>query len=802
MIKSWFKIFITHSIKNKVFTFLTIFGLAIGITSLIFALLYWNNETSYNKWNPNREVVFEVLSNLPSGEKWEYTQAGIAKNIKLKSNKLQDYCYYLPNYIEENVIVNGKNNYATNIIISQSNFFDFFPFEFINGNIDTFKKNKNSIALEEREAKSIFGDKNPINQIMSINDEIFVITGVFKLNDLSSIKPKYVVSTIDSDIKRNESEWGNYNYCLLLKINKKDIQEIERVGEEVLTTFKVAEDSKYKGLSVDEYLSEYGKYTIELQSLDEARLSKKISGFSEGKGNRVLLHILVGLSILILVLSVINYINLSTAQAMKRAKEVGVRKVFGASKKNIVYQFVFETSIITFFALLFALCLTELCLPYYNNLIGKSLVLNIVDFGFYLVYIFLIVVLFAGFFPAVYIANFEELKVLKGNFSRSKNGIWVRNSMLILQFTIATFFIVSGLIVTQQVDYLSKKDLGFKGNQILSVNYTISNNDKYKLYEAFKNDLAKIKGVEDVNISTLNFGRGAGSSSGFSLPNSKFSTQAQNVAFDFGYFDLFKMKIIEGRDLDSNIVSDSTKNVLLNERAIRDLGGKVPLGTEFEWNGKKFKLIGIVKDFNLRSPQEEVPPMLFMHMRTVDWMTSNITNFVVKIDSENTEETLANLEKFWKEKIDANTPFSYEFIDKKFARSYESYSKQKAMFNILNAIVIGIALFGLFALSSFTIERKYKEIAIRKVLGAETGSLLKLLTQQYIVMVVIGFILALIPSYYLMQKWLENFHYRIDIEWMVYVFAFFLLLILTLIVVISKAFFATRLNLLNYLKYE
>lgn len=802
MIKSWFKIFITHSIKNKVFTFLTIFGLAIGITSLIFALLYWNNETSYNKWNPNREVVFEVLSNLPSGEKWEYTQAGLAKNIKLKSNKLQDYCYYLPNYIEENVIVNGKNNYATNIIISQSNFFDFFPFEFINGNIDTFKKNKNSIALEEREAKSIFGDKNPINQIMSINDEIFVITGVFKLNELSSIKPKYVVSTIDSDIKRNESEWGNYNYCLLLKINKKDIQEIERVGEEVLTTFKVAEDSKYKGLSVDEYLSEYGKYTIELQSLDEARLSKKISGFSEGKGNRVLLHILVGLSILILILSVINYINLSTAQAMKRAKEVGVRKVFGASKKNIVYQFVFETSIITFFALLFALCLTELCLPYYNNLIGKSLVLNIVDFGFYLVYIFLIVVLFAGFFPAVYIANFEELKVLKGNFSRSKNGIWVRNSMLILQFTIATFFIVSGLIVTQQVDYLSKKDLGFKGNQILSVNYTISNNDKYKLYEAFKNDLAKIKGVEDVNISTLNFGIGAGSSSGFSLPNSKFSTQAQNVAFDFGYFDLFKMKIIEGRDLDSNIVSDSTENVLLNERAIRDLGGKVPLGTEFEWNGKKFKLIGIVKDFNLRSPQEEVPPMLFMHMRTVDWMTSNITNFVVKIDSENTEETLANLEKFWNEKIDANTPFSYEFIDKKFARSYESYSKQKAMFNILNAIVIGIALFGLFALSSFTIERKYKEIAIRKVLGAETGSLLKLLTQQYIVMVVIGFIFALIPSYYLMQKWLENFHYRIDIEWMVYVFAFFLLLILTLIVVISKAFFATRLNLLNYLKYE
>lgn len=802
MIKSWFKIFVTHSIKNKAFTFLTILGLGIGISSLIFALLYWNNETSYNKWNPEKDSVYEVLSTISTGETWGYSQAGLAKKIKLKTDKLQDYCYYLPYYTEDILLANGKNNYATNIVISQPNFFDFFPFEFIKGSKESFRKNKNEVAIEEGEAQKIFGNQNPINQTISINNEHLVVTAVFKLNELSSIKPKYVFSTIDSDLQTYESEWGNYNYSLMFKCNKEDIREIERIGEEVLTNFKASEDAKYKGISIEEYLKEYGRFSIELQSLADARLSNKVTGFSEGKGNRVLLQILVGLSILILVLSIINYINLSTAQAMKRAKEVGVRKVFGASKKNIVYQFVFETILITFFALLFALCLTELCLPYYNNLIGKSLVLNILDFGYYLVLIFLIVVLFAGFFPAVYIANFEELKVLKGNFSRSKNGIWVRNSMLILQFTIATFFIVSGLIVSQQVDYLSKKDLGFNGNQILSINYTISNVDKYKSYEAFKSDLSKIKGVEDINISTLSLGSGTGSSSSFSLPNSKFSTQAQNVAFDFGYLDLFKMQIIEGRDLDSNIASDSTENVLINQRAIRDLGGNVPLGTEFEWNGRKFKLVGIVKDFNLRSPQEEVPPMLFMHMKTVDWMSSNIMNFVVKINSENTEETIVNLEKFWKEKIDANMPFTYDFVDKKFARSYEGYIKQKKMFSILNVIVIGIALFGLFALSSFTIERKYKEIAIRKVLGAETSSLLKLLTQQYIFMVLVGFVLALVPSYYLMQKWLANFHYRIDIEWIVYVFAFFILLILTLIVVISKAFFATRLNLLNYLKYE
>ena len=803
MLKNWFKIFVNHSIKNKVFTFLTVLGLAVGIAGIILSALYYKNESSYDQWNNGKDEIYEVLSVLPNGETWGYSQASLAKNIKIKTNKLQDYCYYTPFYMSESVTVNGKHQYCDKILIAQTNFFDFFPFQFVKGSSDQFKSNKNSIALEEGEALRIFGSQNPINQIITLNKEKLLVTGVYRLIEPSSLMPKYVISIDVNGFNEDDNEWGNYNFCLMLKLKSdKDVSEIERVGENVLTTNKLVPAAKDKGESLKKFIEENGKFSIKLQSLNNVRLGKNTTGFLEGKGNLLYLQINIGLAVLILVLSVINYINLSTAEAMRRAKEVGVRKVLGASKQNIIFQFVFETAIVTLFAMLLALCITELTLPFYNNLINKTLSIQLFDFWFYLLAIFIIVVLLAGFFPAVYIANFETLKVLKGNFSRSKNGIWIRNCMLVLQFAIATFFIVSGLIVTQQVNHLAAKDLGFKPDQILSFKYSRYDVDSYKFYEAFKQDLLKIEGVVDVNVSTADLGYGSGSTSSFELNNSKFSTQAHNIGFDFGYFKMFGMEILEGRDLSADIASDTIQNVLLNERAVSDLGGKVPLGTEFKWNGQKMIVVGIVKNFNLTSPQEKVPPMLFMHMKTVNWMRSNINNIQVKIKPESANKTIAAIEAFWKSKINPNVPFEYEFIDKKFQRSYDTYTKQQTMFKILNILVVVIALSGLFSLASFTMERRYKEIAIRKVLGAETTVLLKILTKQYIYLALTGFVIAVVPSYVLMQKWLENFAYRIDISILPYLFAFVVLFLLTLVVVVLKAFSATRINLLRFLKYE
>ncbi len=375
--------------------------------------------------------------------------------------------------------------------------------------------------------------------------------------------------------------------------------------------------------------------------------------------------------------------------------------------------------------------------------------------------------------------------------------------MLILQFSIATFFIVAGTLVIQQMNYISKKDLGFSGNQVISIPFKRQDlaDKKFDFYNSFKQDLLKIKGVQAVNATAFKFGSlGAMSNTSFRVKEKQLVTD--NMGIDFGFLDMMKIQLKEGRDLNPMISSDTISNVLINETAKKYFGETLKLNDEFEWNGQKFKLIGVTKDFNLGEPQNKIRPMMFFHFKVVDWLSYNLQDVLVKVDTDNTKQTIDNIEKFWKAKVDQDYPFEYEFVDKQFARSYENYTKQEKMFKILNVIVITIALFGLFALSSYTIERKYKEIAIRKVLGAETSSLLRILSKQYIYFAFIGFALAILPSYFLMQKWLENFAYRIDISIWIYVFAFILLLSLTLIVVLIKAYSATRINSLNYLKYE
>ena len=418
-------------------------------------------------------------------------------------------------------------------------------------------------------------------------------------------------------------------------------------------------------------------------------------------------------------------------------------------------------------------------------------------------------VVVAGIFPAVYVANFETLKVIKGNFGRSKSGVWIRNGMLIVQFAIASFFIIGSFIVYQQVNYLANKDLGFVPTRIISVywdkqNVDFSNENYSKIifnnYTRLTSELNKIKGVQGVSTGTFRFGGGNDSSSSFSY-NSQ-SIQAQNLGIDFNMLDMMQIKIKEGRNISANFASDTISAVLINETALRMMNEKNPIGKVIDWNSEKLKIIGIVKDFNLFSPQSKVPPMVFFHLKTIDWIIGNINDIYIKIDTENSDQTLADIEKVWKKNVESEFPFEYEFLDKSFARTYESYVKQKNLFSLLNVVVILIAIFGLFSLASFSIQRRMKEIAIRKTLGAETNVLLKELSKQYIIFCIVGFLIAVLPVYYLLTKWLENFAYRIEITVLPFIIGFLILLLFTLIVVLFRAYQATKVDVLKYLKYE
>ena len=809
MLKNWTNLFIYHIKNNKLFTFLNVLGLSIGIAGLLFSILYWNDEQSYDAWNPEKETVFQVLADLGNGNIWSNNPVTLQPYIK-DDPAIEKMMFCQNWYNSEIITYNGKKQILQKVFNTENDFFEFFPFTFIKGSKNTVFKNENSIAMTQKTASLFFGKQDAIGKEVLINNKIFTVTGVYKIVGNSSISPEAIINDMKGRIDQNKDQWGNFNFSWFIKL--KDPTKTDLISKKLQKIYfdnKTVKEAKEEGISTQEFEKLYGKFNFILEPLTDSRLHTQSSGLPEGKGNYQFLLIMVGLSVLILILSIVNYVNLSTANAINRAKEVGVRKILGASKNNIVLQFLFETIITVLFSILLSLVIVELSLPYYNEFLAKNLIIFGEQFYFQLIIVFIITIVFSGIFPALYVSNFEILKVLKGNFGRSKSGIWVRNGMLIIQFAIASFFIVGSYIVYEQVRYLANKDLGFSGSQVLDLNYYLPESvyeDKdaeqiiFDKYSVLKTEISKIKGVEQVSTGAFRFGGGNDSSSSFNYLGT--NVQGQNIGIDFGMLDMMKIKIVAGRNLSEKFASDTINSMLINETVLKMINEKNPIGKIVDWNDKKLKIVGIVKDFSLFNPQGKVPPMVFFHVKTVPWMIRNLSNIYVKVNTDNTEQTIAEIEKFWNKNVQTDYPFSYDFVDKQYKRTYQTYVKQKNLFSLLNFIVILIALFGLFALASFSIQRRMKEIAIRKTLGAETNVLLVSLSKQYVVFCLIGFLIALFPVYYLLNMWLENFSYRIEISWLPFVIGFFVLLLLTLIVVLSRAYQATKVDVLKYLKYE
>ncbi|MBD3581995.1 ABC transporter permease [Flavobacterium selenitireducens] len=810
MIRNWIKVFIYHLRQNKLFSFLNTLGLAIGISGIIFAVLYWNDEQSYNDWNPEKDRVFQVINDVGGDVSWPYSSEPTGRYLLASSADISGYCYTETGYHKDVVRFQDKKVLVEKIFESQQQFFDYFPFEFVEGNASSALADESSIAIGEATAHKIFGGEKALGKQVFISKKPYIVRGVYRVPGKSSMAPEIITRKIDQFLRDNKDQWGNFNFNLMLKLkDPSDKQKVERQLEKIYLENRTAKYAKEAGLSLAEFVKKHGQTKVTLEPLSSTRLHSSVDGYPEGKGNYKFLLIMSALSVLILLLSIVNYVNLATASAIKRAKEVGVRRIIGASKSNIVWQFLCETVVTTIFSILLALAIVELALPYYNEFLDKDLIMNGSQFFAKLIVIFLAVILVAGIFPAVYVSNFETLKVLKGNFGRSKSGVWLRNGMLVLQFAIATFFVIGSHIVYEQVEFMSTKDLGFKGNQVVDIVYR---NDydwrepdyQKKLlnrYRVMKQELLKIPGVTAVTGGAFSFGNDANSSSGFNYKETQM-VQAKNMAADFEFLDMMNIKIAQGRKLSPEFASDTINSVLINETALRQMQEKAPLGKKFKWNNHEFTIVGVVKDFHIAGPQQEIPAMIFFHYKTVDWMINNTNHVMVKLDPAQAGEALEKIEKFWVKNVDNEFPFTYDFVDKNFERTYKAFVNQRNLFQLLNAVVIVIALFGLFALASFSIERRMKEIAIRKTLGAETSSLLRELSKQYLVFCIAGFAIAFFPTRLILSKWLEDFAYRIEIATMPFLIGFLVLVTLTIAVVVAKAYKATRIDVLQYLKYE
>ncbi len=803
MLLNWIKIAIRNSKKNAFFTFINIFGLTIGMVSLIFTILYWNEESSVNQWNPYKDEVYFSASINENGK-----ISGVSSILEGPKSKeiipeIEDYLVFNNSGIQAGLLAHkDKSTYNENLLTASKKFFEFFPFTFIKGKAKGVIDDVNSIAISEKVATSFFGEKNPIGEKVRINDsKDYIVRGVYQLKK-SSFMPEVVIPFNEKETDAFGG-WGSKSHYLFYKLKKNaDPSKVATlISNKVFREFITKPNAKEAGVSIEEYITSRGEDKSVLDRLGEIHLYGKSNALRGG--NLKLLLILFGLSILILILSCINFINLSTAGAMKRAKEIGVRKTLGAQKKDIVLQFIIETTIICLVSLLFTLVIVEILTPSFNAFfdIKVSLFNNIV-FGQIMI-IFLIILIGSGLFPALYLSNFQPLKVLKGDFSRSRTGIKIRNTMLVFQFVISAFFIVSGLIIYLQVKYMNDKDLGFNADQVIRVNFK-NRNDKNisQKYELLKAQLKGEKGIVNISSGFLS----PGSSIQLNFGGIEFKDQsygnASFIGIDYNYLELLDVKLKEGRMLSPNYASDSITSIIVNKAFVRKFDLKNPINHKIKANGTSLEIVGVIEDYFEKGFYKKIEPYMYYYYnnKAVSWFPINDVLF--KLKKDNISSTIDKIEKFWTTNIEPKYPFDYTFLDKDFEKTYQEHKKQQVLFMILTFLVVFIALLGLFALTSYMIGQRLREVAIRKTLGASTSQLINTLTKQYLKLAGIAILLSMPISLYFTNYWLESFVYRIDMPWWPYVVTFIAMMTLAYAVVSTLALNAAKKEVIKYLKYE
>lgn len=803
MFKIWLKIFYRNQKKNALNTSVNILGLTLGLTGLLIVLLYFFDEKSYNQWNSDKEQIYRLSVKSSNDGIWSVNTAGAYTYFKADIPEVESTLLVSPFYDSRLVKVGNKKTMCNKLSRFEGDFFDFFPFIIKSGNLESFKTKPNQIAISEHMVKVLFNDKNPIGKHVLLEEETWEVALVYHIQGHAHFEPDILLPYKDLEIN-----WGDYQNELFCKIPKgTDIELVKTKMDAVLVERFHKIQAKEGGLSLQEFQDTYGKMEIlpeQLSTIHFHHLAK--SGGPEGSGNYKLIMVLLGLSILLILISCVNFINLSTASASQRAKEVGVKKTLGLFKSNLIIQYVLEICIQAALALLLASILVELILPLFNQYLHKELSLYNPEVLGIVLFSTLCIALVVGIIPALYLSNFKSSEVLKGNFSRSKRGVYLRHLMLSLQFLISGFFLIGVFIIYAQIDFMMNKDIGFDKEHIMVVDvYDIG--DESNKYERLKSTLNKHANVIDVSRSVFVPGNGFASGTNFNYQGESFN--AANNITDYNYVDFAGITLLKGRTLSDEYAQDTLTSILINETAARGvgiyddpIGKKIKIGWSSELRDGNMEIVGLIKDYHTSGFDEEIKPMFMMHYNTFKSSEDWVNNIQIKIKPDQIQQTVADVEAYWKKHIDAEYPFTFTFLDKNFEYTYRNYEKQQTLFLILSTVVIIISLLGLFALATLTIQQRLKEVAIRKTLGASVKQIMVPLLKQFLKMTLWASILLIPIAYYFMQEWLNDFVYRIDMPIWPYILTPIILLVLVTAVVGVKAYQATKVDLITYLKFE
>ena len=794
MIQNYLKIAFRNLWRHKAFSFINIMGLTVGMTACFLIFLYIRFELSYDSFHTKADRIYRIVCDIKtptevikaSGPSW-----AVPPNVKSEFSEIESFVRIAG---DDNVLVRkGDIKFQEeNSMWADSSFFKVFDFKLLQGNPETALRDPFSVVLSETTAKKYFGQEDPMGKTLLITGDAHPakVTGIMKdIPENSQIKGDLALSmsTITKEWNKDlDNQWGNYGAqaYILLKPGV-DAKSLEKKFPDFLERRNGTEMRKGQMFA-----------TLFLEPMKDVYLRSTRNGNTTGNINNVYIFSIV--AVFILLIACINFVNLTTARSTERAKEVGIRKVVGAGKMQLARQFIGESIILCLIAFVFALVISALMLSSFNNLAGKTISDGIFSNPRYLFMLgaaAICIGLLAGIYPAFVLSSFRPVTVLKGRFATGTRGILLRKGLVVAQFSISVALIIGTIVVYDQMSYMRNRELGFSKDQMLVMN---TNGDPKK--DAFKQALKSIPGVKSTALSSSV--PGSGNPGAYSeIENNKGDLQIANLDLyfvDFDYIDQFKIKVVAGRGFSRDFGTDTTQAMVLNEAAIKMFGYSSPeqaIGKRFRQWGREGKIIGVIKDFHFRSLQQPIKPL---SMR-IEIGGSQLVS--ANISAANLPSTLSSIEAKWKELI-PNRPFTYYFLDEFFDKQYRGEERFGKLFFNFSVLAIFISCLGLLGLASYSTMQRTKEIGIRKVMGASVGVIINLLSKDFLVLVILSFFIAMPLAWYFMHTWLQDFAYRTNISWWVFVLAGAIAVLIAVFTVSFQAIKAAIANPVKSLRTE
>ena len=798
MFKNYFKIAVRNIMRNKVFSFINIFGLAAGMACSLLIFLFVKDELSYDKFNKDSGNIYRVVKDFVNEDGAQVPDAttplalAIAMQKEIPEVTCATRAFSNPDFGQDFFIkYNDRKFNEQKIFFVDSNFFNVFTFSFIKGNAQNVFKDVNSLVITESVAKKYFGNENPIGKILHADQFLgdLAVSGVIKdipLNSHFHFDFAIPLNKLGGD---KDIDWGWYGFYTYAKV--KPHTDIAAFTKKIQAIYQRNDSA--------------GKNIYYTQPLTSIHLTSNLKSEIEPNGNKLYVYIFSIIAIFIILIAGINYVNLATAKASIRAKEVGIRKVIGASKSSLINQFLTESVITCLVASLLAIIIAQLLLPAVNIITQKQLTfINDPSVLKYILGAALCIGIVAGLFPAIYLSSFKPIMVLKGLKVNHEHTLSLRKILVVVQFTISIVLIIGALVVAQQVHFMQSTNLGLNKDQVVIVKNeaTLSDADK----DAFGNAALEISGVKKIAMSDGVLG-GQNWTMNLHLQGSQNSQLVNFLSVNDDFLDVLGIQLKEGRSFSAKFATDIKTNprgnqsneiigsIILNETAVKELGIKEPAVGKNIFLGQNYlRVIGVVKDFHFTSFRTTVKPFAFIDN------PRRMGNFTIKLSTNNIKATLGELENTWNKF--SERPFEYFFLDDTYAKLYQSEIHFEQIFTSLVILGIIIACLGLFGLATFAAQQRVKEIGIRKVLGASVNEIVSLLSKDFLKLVFIALVISIPIAWFFMNRWLQNYAYRIQIGWWIFLVAGMLAVFIAFITIGSQAIKAAIANPVKSLRTE